>query len=203
MERVLLETITNQMKQVIGKSQQHLPKANHVTLTWPPPTTNNSSFQHRDSNRYSLPGRQQSVWRCFPQPCPGQTSKAQAGPWSVRWVGDWLTVWWSTVFTQASSLSRAECPRHLDTGPHAIQYLHKHNLTKSADDTKLAAEVDMSEGRAVLQTDCTGWTGGLAPTACLMPLQWEHPGTNILEQTPPWMWQSAPITGGFQNMTGC
>ncbi|GAB0197902.1 hypothetical protein GRJ2_002255600 [Grus japonensis] len=52
-------------------------------------------------------------------------------------------------------------PPGINTGPHAVQNLHKrsgHNsiestLTKFADDTKLGGEVDRSEGRAIVQTD--------------------------------------------------
>ena len=53
------------------------------------------------------------------------------------------------VFTQTDSLSQVGSP-----GPHAVlDDGNKSTLTKFADDTKLGSEVDMSEGRAILQRD--------------------------------------------------
>lgn len=151
MERVLLETITNQMKQVIGKRQHHSPKTNHVSLSWPPPTTNNSYL-----NTGTATGTlYQDVSRAFDAVSHSLVLDNQQGTDWTRWVGNWLTVWQSTVFTQART-----CHEWSPPGISILQHLHKHHLTKFADDTKLAAEVDTSEGKAISQTDSTGWMGG-------------------------------------------
>lgn len=76
-----------------------------------------------------LPGLQQSVQHCFPQPFVGKLGRYRLDGWSMRWVGNWLIAHTQRVWLQWLLLRLATChkrgPPGVDTGPHAIQHLHK------------------------------------------------------------------------------
>ncbi|KAK4831256.1 hypothetical protein QYF61_016726 [Mycteria americana] len=89
---------------------------------------------------------------------------ARVGRWSARWVGYWLTGLNQRVvihgFYSGWQLLIGEVPQGLLLGPtlfnifiNCLEDGTESTLTDFADENKLGSEVDMSEGRAILQRD--------------------------------------------------
>ncbi|KAK4806222.1 hypothetical protein QYF61_001145 [Mycteria americana] len=155
MERVLLETITNQMKRVIGKSQHGFTKGQ----------TNLITFYNKITFSVDMGRAVDTVYLDFSKAFDtvshsllgDKVAKYRLDGWSARWIENWLTGCTQrvviNVFFSGWQRLTSWVPQGLILGPMLfnifINYLDdliESTLTKFADDTKLGDEVDMSEG---------------------------------------------------------
>ncbi|KAK4825406.1 LOW QUALITY PROTEIN: hypothetical protein QYF61_027172 [Mycteria americana] len=146
MEQILLGAITSQMKHVIGKSQRKFTKGKqcltNLIVLYNEVTSSVDAF---DTVSHSL--------------LPEKLMHYGLAKWSVRWVGNCLTVHTQRVVLN-SSFSNWQLSQGSILGPTLFNIFIsdlgdgiKCTLMKFADDTKLSGEVNTSEGRATLQED--------------------------------------------------
>ncbi|PKU45447.1 rna-directed dna polymerase from mobile element jockey- hypothetical protein [Limosa lapponica baueri] len=153
-------------KEVFSVGRPQVTGSSSYTTTYvDPPVAEESAASCKGSTHIGPEGvhpRAQSVWHCSPS--PGQTGNAQSGwvvcekgrklahgPMQRVVISGFYSGWWPVT---------SEVSQTLIPGPMLfnifINYLHDgtaNTLTKFADDTKLGSEVDMLEGRAILQRD--------------------------------------------------